>query len=112
MIAEQLLHKHPESIDEISRHLVDMCQAYAEIVQLAGANHYLWGNAAAPVDVGDIDIAGVTALATQRLGLSAVERMIQSLAEGTQLSDVALAPMRAGLVLAEPQLSESGSEWW
>jgi hypothetical protein len=44
---------------------------YAEAIELAMANDYLWHNAAAPVDVAAIDIMGTFAIASRAFGAGA-----------------------------------------
>jgi hypothetical protein len=41
-------------------------------MELARANEYCWRNAAAPVDVGDVDIIGMTVIASRRFGLDRI----------------------------------------
>jgi hypothetical protein len=45
-----------------------MADVYAEAINSAMANERLWFNAAAPVDVGDIDITAIALISARRLG--------------------------------------------
>jgi hypothetical protein len=49
-------------------HVAAMAERYADSIELATVNRYLWEHAAAPVDVGDIDVVGILALAVSRFG--------------------------------------------
>lgn len=73
-IAETLLSgTTPTSALTIAHYVEAMAQRYRESMTLAQVNNHLWTNVAAPVDVGDVDIAGITAIAVRRFGLSAME---------------------------------------
>jgi hypothetical protein len=49
-----------EDIDRLADIISGVCRRYDESMRLARANTYLWDNAAAPVDVGSVDVAGLT----------------------------------------------------
>ncbi|MEV6335875.1 hypothetical protein AB0M12_14310 [Nocardia vinacea] len=53
---------------ELIPHVNAMCARYDEAVELARTNTYLWENCSAPIDIVDIDIVGIVALVTRRLG--------------------------------------------
>jgi hypothetical protein len=54
--------------DTIATGLVTLAQTYEESVELARTNEHTWVNAAAPVDVGDIDIIGMAVIAARHYG--------------------------------------------
>jgi hypothetical protein len=87
-----------EGIRTIARHLEAMALRYRESMELAQVNQHLWRNAAAPVDVGDLDMAGITAIATRRFGRPAIESEL--FPPGSPLDPIARAPIEAGLDLA------------
>jgi hypothetical protein len=57
-----------ESARTVASDLARMAGAYAEAINSAMANERLWFNAAAPVDVGDIDIVAIALVSAGRLG--------------------------------------------
>jgi hypothetical protein len=84
-------------INGMRPHLAAIAARYAETMELARANRYLWENCAAPVDVGDIDIAGITALLVDRLGDDRFTSIVESL---PGLDAVGRALMAVGAELA------------
>lgn len=72
-----------------------MANSYAETMSLAQVNKYLWANTAAPVDVGDLDIAGIAALSTRRYG---AEALLDAM-HGLLVNETGMAPVRAGIDL-------------
>ncbi|WP_203980921.1 hypothetical protein, partial [Planotetraspora silvatica] len=67
-IAIELLREPTfESTDMIAEHLISMYRRYAAAMELGRANGYLWHHGAAPVEVVDLDLIGITALAATRL---------------------------------------------
>jgi hypothetical protein len=101
-IARELIASNPDegSLDRIVTTLVALSDRFAETVSLAKANRYLWNNGAAPVDVGDIDLAGIAALTARRFGQTRLREAINDLTDHQRLGPVALAPLEAGLALA------------
>jgi hypothetical protein len=79
---------------QIAADLAALGERYAEAIELARTNEYCWRNAAAPVDVGDLDITGVAVIASRRFG---VEEVSAALAERLALSPY---PARALLEIA------------
>jgi hypothetical protein len=76
----------------IAADLADMARAYAEAIDSAMANSQLWFNAAAPVDVGDLDIAAIALVASRRLG---PDLMMDHLRRaGEDLSALARVPLQ------------------
>jgi hypothetical protein len=71
--------EHEVDFDRMGPHLAAIVARYAEAMELARVNRYLWENCAAPVDVGDIDIAGITVLLVDRLGYDRFTGMVESL---------------------------------
>src|SRR6266536_3312861 len=52
----------------VASDLAGIAAAYAQSIDSAMANERLWFNAAAPVDVGDVDAVGIAMMAARRLG--------------------------------------------
>jgi hypothetical protein len=101
-IARHLLAGGADAPRVIAGHLVGMARRYGETMALAQVNQHLWRNGAAPVDVGDIDIAGVAALSGRRLGTDAMLGILRE----ADLDPIDMAPIEAGLALAEPGLGQ------
>lgn len=95
-IAQALASGDPQEVKTIARHLAAMANSYAETMSLAQVNGYLWANAAAPVDVGDLEIAGIAALSAHRYGAQA---LLEAMAVSA-VSETGMAPVRAGIDLA------------
>jgi hypothetical protein len=77
--------------------LEPMCREYAQSIEQARANQRLWQGAAAPVDVGDIDIASIIALSMRRIGRGPIRRHANRLRE--DLGPLAAIPLVCGLEL-------------
>lgn len=100
-VARQLFLGVPD-VSVIGRHLAEMSRAYAETIELAQVNDHLWRHAAAPVDVGDLDIAGIAALTARLVGADGLRDAVLGSVEG-RLAAVALAPIEAGIALASDE---------
>jgi len=74
---------------------------YAEAVRAARANDYTFRHAAAPVDVGDVDLAGLVALATRRFGPGYTGQVLG--AELARMDPVARIPLELGMELGDPR---------
>lgn len=105
-VAADLYRRDPDAGPRrITSHLASMCMHYEEAMLLARANTYLWDNAAAPVDIGDIDIAGVAVISARVFGTDAIEEAMYDIHGSAQsdrtrelgISPLALAPFEAGL---------------
>jgi hypothetical protein len=70
-----------ESARTVAADLARMASAYAEAINSAMANERLWFNAAAPVDVGDIDIIAIALVSAGRLGPDLTKTHLRSAAE-------------------------------
>lgn len=101
-IARHLLADRPESPYVIAEHLTGMARRYEEAMALAQVNRYLWRHGAAAVDVGDVDIAGVAALTARRFGAEVVLGSLQEAGMSAERNPIGMAPIEAGLALAEP----------
>ncbi|QUQ65563.1 hypothetical protein [Kutzneria sp. CA-103260] len=99
-VARNLLGDSGQDVFEIARHLVAMCQAYEEAISLARANDYLWRNGAAPVDIADLDIAGISALTVRRFDGDRLEAALADATLGRGLSPIARVPFELGISLA------------
>lgn len=100
-IGLHLLEKsNPESLDIVAQHLSGLCRRYAEIMGLARVNDHLWEHAAAPVDVGDIELMGITALSIRHFGHGdIIEAVIR---HGLNPDDISFIPIDLGSEMAEP----------
>lgn len=94
-ISQAFASGDPHEVITIARHLAAMANSYAETMSLAQVNKYLWANTAAPVDVGDLDIAGIAALSTRRYG---AEALLDAM-HGLLVNETGMAPVRAGIDL-------------
>jgi len=98
-IAMQLLGGNAQSGPRIvASHVAAMSERYAESIELARVNDYLWDHAAAPVDAGDIDIAGIVALAVSRFGADRMGTVLRGVDQ--RLSPLARTPIEVAMELA------------
>lgn len=99
---------------DVSDALEPLCRQYARAIEQAMVNERLWFGAAAPVDVGDIDIACIVLLAARRLGLDRTMDWTGQLTDTLGRSDaLATVPVILGVELAQalpPRLLTDGSE--
>jgi hypothetical protein len=72
-VAEALFDPTPSGISLITDVLVALSRRYQESARLAMVNEYLWRNAAAPVDVGNFDMAALTLSAVEVYRSDALE---------------------------------------
>jgi len=107
-VARHLLGGNVSDAFAIAQHLVAMCQAYEEAIDLARTNTYLWTNGAAPVDIADLDISGIAALTTRRFGRGSLESALADATSGRQLSPIARVPVELGISMAGPENVERG----
>ncbi|EOD69297.1 hypothetical protein [Amycolatopsis vancoresmycina] len=98
-VAEHLFRRRSEDVRGIARHVVAMCRTYEETISLARTNTHLWRNGAAPVDIADLDIAGIATLTARSFGEGA---LLEALAEvpGGDLSPISRIPVELGTALA------------
>jgi hypothetical protein len=101
-IARHLFARRTDSAGVIAGHLAAMARRYADAMTLAQVNQYLWAHGAAPVDVGDIDIAGVAALSARRFGVDPILSGLREAGMSAQRDPIGMAPIEAGLALADP----------
>jgi hypothetical protein len=94
-----LQESDPESLDVVARYLALLCRRYAETMELATVNDYLWSHAAAPVEVGDIEIIGIAALAAAHFGSEEITASIARL--GVRTEDISFIPLRLGSEILE-----------
>jgi len=93
-----------ESSDEraavgVVRDIAGMSRSYAEKIDSAMVNQKLWFNAAAPVDVGDVDISAITMIAVRRLGFDRMRARLRSTA--SNLSSVARIPVELAIEMIQ-----------
>jgi hypothetical protein len=91
-----------EEMRDAENSLAYMCSEYARSIESAMVNSRLWKNAAAPVDVGDVDLACMVSLMVRAWGQDVVVRLLEELS--SRLPPIAAIPLRIGLelVLREP----------
>jgi hypothetical protein len=82
----------------VADHVAAMSERYAESIELAMVNDYLWNHVAAPVEAGDIDIAGIVALAMSRFGSDRMTATLHDVDE--RLSPLARTPIEIAVELA------------
>jgi hypothetical protein len=88
-----------ESLEIVAQHLAALCRRYAEVMGLAHVNDYLWDHAAAPVDVGDIEVMGMAALSVSHFG---AERTAAAVArQGLDSASIASIPFELGRAMSE-----------
>jgi hypothetical protein len=92
----------------VARDLAGMGTAYAQTIDSAMANERLWFNAAAPVDVGDIDTVTIALTAAQRLGPELTRVHLQSAMEG--LEATARVPLELATEMIDINLSGPDDE--
>ncbi|MFD5537400.1 hypothetical protein ACFWIJ_05985 [Streptomyces sp. NPDC127079] len=86
--------------------LTELSRAYARTVDLAMANTLTWFNAAAPIDVADLDVIGTVAMGVRRFGLDRMQGLL--LTDGVELPDVALVPLDLGREVADLDVPPRG----
>lgn len=94
-----LEENNPESLDVIAGHLAAWCRRYAEAMQLAMVNDHLWDHAAAPVDVGDMEIMGITALSASHFGREQIAEAIAR--HGINRDEISFIPVALGIEMSE-----------
>ncbi|MCT9076932.1 hypothetical protein [Streptomyces fulvoviolaceus] len=78
--------------------LAEMSRAYDRTVDLAMANTRTWFNAAAPIDVADLDVIGTMAMGVQRFGPGRMRELLAP--DAVELSAVARVPLNLGMRVA------------
>jgi hypothetical protein len=107
-VAKHLLGDSANDAFVIAQHLVAMCQAYEESIDLARTNTYLWTNGAAPVDIADLDISGIATLTTRRFGRDGLESALADATGGRRLNPIARVPVELGISMAGPESLKRG----
>lgn len=109
-IARRLAESEDEesAAARVAEDLASMGTAYAQAINSAMANERLWYNAAAPVDVGDIDIAGIALIAAQRLGPEVMLLHLQSVVAG--LDATARVPLDLAVEMINSESSNANSD--
>jgi hypothetical protein len=87
-----------DALDVVARHLAGLCRRYDEMMNLARVNDHLWKHAAAPVDVGDIEIIGITTLSVSHFGQNNLAQAI--IANGLDPNGISFIPFDLGVELA------------
>lgn len=77
-----------------------MGNRYAVSVELARVNSYLWQNAAAPVDVVDMDMLAIAMIAADRYGPNRLRAAVASEQDSREMSFLARTPLDVALEVA------------
>ncbi|MEV5841364.1 hypothetical protein AB0M32_05265 [Streptomyces sp. NPDC051985] len=80
--------------------LTELSRAYARTVDLARANTRTWSNAAAPIDVTDLDLIGTVAMGVRRFDQHRMRGLL--LRDGVELPAVARVQLNLGMEVARP----------
>lgn len=94
-----LEENNPESLDLVAGHLATWCRRYAETMELAMVNDHLWDHAAAPVDVGDMEIMGIAALSASHFGRGQIVEAIAR--HGVNQDEISFIPVDLGIEMSE-----------
>jgi hypothetical protein len=86
----------------VATHISALLARYAESIELAMTNEYLWQNAAAPVDLGDIDIMGTFVIASRAFGSDAMADALMSRLPDDSYPARAQAEMAMEVAAADP----------
>jgi hypothetical protein len=106
-IARHLLSRESErDLSAIVPILMSAARRYAEAVGRAMVNEYTFGHAAAPVDVGDVDLAGIVTLTMRRFGRSRTADLLGG--QLAQMDRLARIPIELGMEMEGPR-PERGS---
>ncbi|PPK63294.1 hypothetical protein V5P93_002264 [Actinokineospora auranticolor] len=82
----------------VAEALTATARRYSEVMELASTNEYLWRNGAAPVDIGDLDLAGMATLTARRFG---AEQVRAAVLRAGEVPYRGLLIIEAGFELAE-----------
>ena len=108
-IAQRFLDESDEETARtVASDLARMADAYAEAINSAMANERLWFNAAAPVDVGDIDITAIALLSARRLRPDLIQEHLRSAAES--LGPTARVPLELASELIDDMFPDAGGD--
>jgi hypothetical protein len=88
-----------DSLDVVAKHLTGLCRRYDEMMNLARVNDHLWKHAAAPVDVGDIELIGITTLSVSHFGRNNLAQAVME--NGLDPNGISFIPFDLGVELAE-----------
>ena len=97
--AHLLRRRNNDSLDVVARQLAGLYRRYDETMNLAMVNDHLWEHAAAPVDVGDIEVMGITALSISHFGRNDITEAV--IGRGLNPNDISFIPFDLGSELAE-----------
>ena len=87
------------SAEIVTRDLAGMAKSYAETIDSAMVNERLWFNAAAPVDVGDVDTTAIALLAARRLGFGRTMTHLRSTT--SELGPIERIPLELAIEMIE-----------
>jgi hypothetical protein len=94
LAVDMLSPKEPQAVRSYAATLTELSRAYARTVDLAMANTLTWFNAAAPIDVADMDVIGTMAMGVRHFGPSLTRAL--RVEDATGLSAVARIPLNLG----------------
>lgn len=105
-IGSALLDSSQEGVETVARSLAVMGNRYAASAELARVNSYLWRNAAAPVDVVDMDVLAIALIAADRFGRDRLREAVAREAERRHMSFLARTPLDVAIELATGESGE------
>jgi hypothetical protein len=97
-----------ETARTVAADLARMADVYAEAINSAMANERLWFNAAAPVDVGDIDITVIALISARRLGRDLTQEHLRSATES--LGPTARVPLELAGEMIDNVFPDPGAQ--
>jgi hypothetical protein len=106
-VAMQLSRGTGASVETIARHVEAIGRQYAEAIESAQVNEHLWRHAAAPVEVGDLDIVGIASLTAQAVGRTEALELLELSARGSG-GEMLRALLLAGIEFGAPSESPVG----
>jgi hypothetical protein len=101
-IATAVLDFDDSGMQLVATQISALLAHYAEAIELAMTNDYLWHNAAAPVDVGDIDIMGTFVIASRAFGADPMADALMRSLPGDGYAAQAQAEMAMEVAAADP----------
>ena len=105
-IARHLISSIDGAVLVIAEHLAFMCRHYAESMELGQVNASLWEHGAAPVDIGDIDIIGISAMTARRFSGEVLLSALRQYGISVEQQSIAITPVEIGLAIVEPWRDE------
>ncbi|MFI7587882.1 hypothetical protein ACIB24_12485 [Spongisporangium articulatum] len=103
-----LLGRDRDGVRTVARTLAAMGNRYAVSVELARVNSYLWRNAAAPVDVVDMDMLAISMIAADSYGRGRLREAVASEQDRREMSPLARTPLDVAVQVATGGSGKAG----